>query len=249
MIPFLKVALSNLFKKPSTVKYPQVPVEAADKYRGRISYDGDKCKNCGMCQKVCSPGAITTVEEETADGKDIHFAFDLTSCTFCGMCQDFCSDHAITLTKDYHMVSSDPEDLITRGTCHKKAVTGRLFCGSECVYCTLCAKKCPNGAITVDRANKTWNFDESKCTKCGICVSACPKKTLTFANAVESYVECNKDECIHCYNCADVCPNGCITVDRVTQEWNYNPENCTHCGTCIAQCPKAALSLKARVIK
>lgn len=49
---------------------------------------------------------------------------------------------------------------------------------SRCVYCTLCAKKCPAGAIEVDRANKTWKLDDKKCVACGTCAEACPKKCI-----------------------------------------------------------------------
>lgn len=49
---------------------------------------------------------------------------------------------------------------------------------SRCVYCTLCAKKCPTGAIEVDRANKTWKLDDEKCVACGTCAEACPKKCI-----------------------------------------------------------------------
>ena len=52
------------------------------------------------------------------------------------------------------------------------ASEGGLKCDSAtCVFCGLCAKNCPEEAITVDRANKSWTVDESKCAKCGTCVS------------------------------------------------------------------------------
>lgn len=51
---------------------------------------------------------------------------------------------------------------------------------SRCVYCTLCAKKCPAGAIEVDRANKTWKLDDEKCVACGTCAEACPKKCIVM---------------------------------------------------------------------
>ena len=51
---------------------------------------------------------------------------------------------------------------------------------SKCVYCTLCAKKCPQDAITVDRAAKSWVLDAEKCVGCGICAASCPKKCLTL---------------------------------------------------------------------
>ena len=49
---------------------------------------------------------------------------------------------------------------------------------AKCVYCTLCAKKCPAGALTVDRAAKTWTLDEDLCVGCGTCAEACPKKAI-----------------------------------------------------------------------
>jgi len=49
---------------------------------------------------------------------------------------------------------------------------------SKCVYCTICARKCPAEALTVDRAAKTWVLDEEKCIGCGTCAEACPKKCI-----------------------------------------------------------------------
>ncbi len=49
---------------------------------------------------------------------------------------------------------------------------------AKCVYCTLCSKKCPAGAIEVDRANKTWKLDDEKCVACGTCAEVCPKKCI-----------------------------------------------------------------------
>ena len=49
---------------------------------------------------------------------------------------------------------------------------------SKCVYCTICARKCPAGALTVDRAAKTWVLDEDMCVGCGTCADACPKKCI-----------------------------------------------------------------------
>ena len=116
--------------------------------------------------------------------------FNLGSCTFCATCADFCTHHAIEFTGDYHMVATKEEDLLVTGSFVKKppvkkaapaaasaktseeapacAVAPRedgkpVSDPSKCVYCTLCAKRCPAGAIEVDRANKTWKLDDEKC--------------------------------------------------------------------------------------
>ena len=51
---------------------------------------------------------------------------------------------------------------------------------SKCVYCTICAKKCPGEALTVDRAAKTWTLDEDKCISCGTCADVCPKNAIVL---------------------------------------------------------------------
>jgi len=178
--PFLKEALTNLFSKPSTVEFPKVNVEAKPGYRGRIAYDAEKCINCGMCIKVCSPGAITRTSEPVEGGDKITYTFDLTSCTFCAMCQDFCSKNAIELTADYHMVACDKAELMTIGSKIKQKPKGKLTCGEECIFCGLCMRNCPEGALTVDRKEKKWELTASKCVQCGICIGKCPKKCLEF---------------------------------------------------------------------
>lgn len=57
------------------------------------------------------------------------------------------------------------------------------FTKDTCVYCTVCAKKCPTGAIVVRRAEKRWTIDRLRCINCGCCVEVCPKKSLELAAA------------------------------------------------------------------
>ncbi len=203
--PFVKEAISQLFSKPSCAMYPAVPSEAAPNYRGRIVYHADKCLGCGMCERVCSGNAITRVIEKVEEGDKITLSFNLGSCTFCATCADFCSTKAIEFTGDYHMIATKEEDLIVTGTHIRPAKKpaakpadaapaaesaapacavmprddGKPVCdSSKCVFCTLCAKKCPQGALEVDRANKTWKCNYDECIACGACAAACPKKAI-----------------------------------------------------------------------
>lgn len=52
----------------------------------------------------------------------------------------------------------------------------------ECIFCGICSKKCPTGAITVSKDGKSWEIDRFKCITCGACVGACPKKCLDMKN-------------------------------------------------------------------
>jgi len=220
--PFVKEAISSLFKKSSCDMYPVVPAEAAENYRGRIVFHPDKCINCNMCERVCSGSAITHTSEKTPEGDErITRTFYLGSCTFCATCMDFCTHGAIEFTRDYHMIATKEEDLMVSGTFVKKAPVKKAPAPkpaaaapaapkaeeeapkaeekaeeksaaapkprddgkpvqdpAKCVYCTLCAKKCPAGALTVDRAAKTWTLDEDACVGCGTCAGACPKDAI-----------------------------------------------------------------------
>ena len=53
---------------------------------------------------------------------------------------------------------------------------------SKCILCSICARKCPTGAITVDRANCKWSIERGKCILCNLCVEACPPKCLHMDN-------------------------------------------------------------------
>jgi ech hydrogenase subunit F len=58
---------------------------------------------------------------------------------------------------------------------------GLVFTKDNCVYCTVCAKKCPTSALVVNRAQKKWAIDRLRCITCGYCVEVCPKKALALA--------------------------------------------------------------------
>lgn len=119
--PFLGFAIKDLFSKPSTEKYPFVKKEAPEGFRGKIVFHPDRCLACGMCIRVCSPGAITMIKgEKTSEGEKITMEFNLNSCTFCQMCADFCPKKSIELTREYSMIATNKDDLVVSGSFIKK---------------------------------------------------------------------------------------------------------------------------------
>ena len=65
-----------------------------------------------------------------------------------------------------------------------------------CIFCGICARKCPADAIVVNKAEKSWEIDQFKCVVCGVCVEVCPKKCLLM-EAGHKTAACKKDKSKH----------------------------------------------------
>jgi len=52
----------------------------------------------------------------------------------------------------------------------------------SCIFCNLCAMKCPTEAIVCNRKDKTWQINHLACVLCGNCVDSCRKSCLTQEN-------------------------------------------------------------------
>ena len=76
-----------------------------------------------------------------------------------------------------HRYPFEPREVIalSRGTL--------VFAKDKCVCCTVCRKKCPTGAIGVNRTQKKWAIDRLRCISCGYCVEVCPKGALSLSTA------------------------------------------------------------------
>ncbi len=47
-----------------------------------------------------------------------------------------------------------------------------------CIFCGICSRKCPSNAISVNKAEKSWEVDHFKCVICSACEDVCPKKSI-----------------------------------------------------------------------
>ncbi len=47
-----------------------------------------------------------------------------------------------------------------------------------CIFCGVCAMKCPSQCLSVDKKAQTWEWNPSACVYCGICAESCPKQSL-----------------------------------------------------------------------
>jgi formate hydrogenlyase subunit 6/NADH:ubiquinone oxidoreductase subunit I len=52
----------------------------------------------------------------------------------------------------------------------------------SCIFCSLCGRRCPCYAISVNKESKEWRIDRLKCCICNLCVEVCPVKCLSTDN-------------------------------------------------------------------
>jgi Fe-S-cluster-containing hydrogenase component 2 len=52
----------------------------------------------------------------------------------------------------------------------------------------------------------------------------------------------NKDDCVGCGLCVDVCPNGAIKMDDGVAVIDL--DTCIDCEACVSECPNSAISMK-----
>ena len=130
------------------------------------------CFGLGSCVKVCKFDAIHIV-----DGKAI---VDVEKCVNCGACKAACPRK---------LIETAPADQKVFVNCASKAKGQdvRKQCSIGCIGCTLCTRKCPTGAITVE--NNLASIDYSKCINCGACAEACPRKLIVNLGAKPEVAE------------------------------------------------------------
>ncbi len=124
----MSVTFKHLFRKPVTVEYPNVNVEAQlpPRYRGILQVDMDICISCKLCENACpiSCIAIQDVKGEKISvvsrttGKptpklrySTSFLIDMAKCMYCGLCVEPCPTGAIHHTTRFEGCVGDVASL------------------------------------------------------------------------------------------------------------------------------------------
>jgi formate hydrogenlyase subunit 6/NADH:ubiquinone oxidoreductase subunit I len=191
IMDFAPLAIKNLFSKPATKNYPEEPAFYPKGSRGHVSINIDDCIMCGMCMRKCPSGAIKV------DRAKKEWSIERMGCVQCENCVNACPKSCLTMTPGYTTPSTE-KTVDTFAQPIEEKETGKVVNDiSKCILCGLCARKCPQECITVDRTGeKTWSIDRDKCVQCGACVDACLKfkaLSMTKDNGEKGIVTVKKE--------------------------------------------------------
>jgi formate hydrogenlyase subunit 6/NADH:ubiquinone oxidoreductase subunit I len=116
----VKHLLKQLLSKPSTNLFPAKrvpsstsklleegkiipPVPVPENFRGKLSYERDKCIGCYSCIRVCPANVI---KPRLVDGKR-KITMSVSHCTFCAQCVDVCPVKCLHTSSEFLLADYD----------------------------------------------------------------------------------------------------------------------------------------------
>lgn len=97
-----------------------------------------------------------------------------------------------------------------------------------CTGCSMCAKACPKGILTVLPVGKTALVQCKSHEKGAVARKQC------------------KAACIGCMKCQKACPSDAVHVKEFLAE--VDAEKCTGCGACVAVCPQKCIVMNGESV-
>lgn len=107
----LKLAITSLFSRPFTTRFPYEPYEPIEQFRGRPRYSKEDCIGCGACVEVCPSNCIDLIDGLDSDRPVRRLVQHLDACICCGQCERYCpTGKGIKMSNEYDFVGFAPED-------------------------------------------------------------------------------------------------------------------------------------------
>ncbi len=103
----LRDVIGALFKKPATQKYPFEVTIPADRLRGKLVWDSEKCTGCCLCAKDCPSDAIEMVVNDKQNKRFV-LRYHMDRCTFCSQCVTNCRFKCLNMSdEDWELAALD----------------------------------------------------------------------------------------------------------------------------------------------
>jgi NADH-quinone oxidoreductase subunit I len=120
------ITFKHMFKKPATLRYPEIKREFSSVWRGvhilkRDENGAERCTACGLCALSCPAEAITMTAAERKPGEEglyreekyaSKYEINMLRCIFCGLCEEACPKEAIFLSNSIASPNYDRTDFV-----------------------------------------------------------------------------------------------------------------------------------------
>lgn len=116
LVKGLGITLNNATKKKVTYRYPDIPLEMPDRFRGVQHFEPEKCIVCNLCVRNCPTDCITLVGKPNPDpeqrGKVIDtYEINFELCILCDLCTEVCPTEAIVMTNNFELAAYSRDEL------------------------------------------------------------------------------------------------------------------------------------------
>ena len=225
--------------------------------------DGQKCKNCKVCENNCKAGCIDIANHK----------IDYSRCVDCFDCIGNCKFDALHFKNYYNSkkaAGTGEEGFPSSG--RRAFLTGAAM-GLTAVALGAQNKKKDGGYAAVEDklaleretpltppGSASIKDFYRRCTACQLCIAACPNGVLRPSSSLEHLMQpemgFEKGYCRpECTKCSEVCPSGAIIAITREEKTQYHvgsasidrglcvAEQGTKCGNCARHCPTGAIQM------
>ena len=225
--------------------------------------DGQKCKNCKVCENNCKAGCIDIANHK----------IDYSRCVDCFDCIGNCKFDALHLKNYYKKSSLRTAEEGSSSVNPRRAFIAGAAMGLTAVALGAQNKKKDGGYAAVEDklaleretpltppGSASIKDFYRRCTACQLCIAACPNGVLRPSSSLEHLMQpeigFEKGYCRpECTKCSEVCPSGAIIAITREEKTQYHvgsasidrglcvAEQGTKCGNCASHCPTGAIQM------